>query len=364
MADLFGTYSKRIKLTIDHTKVDATLTWFPVTVFFTDAQAEEIFSELTGDLKFRKCAFTKADGVTELYAEKEWFLVYGADVLTGGTATADSDAGAGYEADKAVDGNISSRWNSTETSFPHWWKYDLGVAVTKTVRKLRLNKYWDAGGSQLKDFTLQGSNNDSDWTVIYTGVAADEEENAIWEEFTFLNSTAYRYYKINITTSHREDDWCSINEIEILEEAGDPKAIYHVSKDGWEISSSADTDFYFYYDNDAADNTSYIKARESTPGYEVWDDDFKLVWHMHDYSASGVHDSTDNANHGLKQGAGEPSEADGKVGKGQLFDGDSDYISNPSFLNTASLTVECIVSLTADDAWFANKRDTSGNDQW
>jgi len=33
LADLFGTYDKRIKLTIDHTKIDADLSWFPVTVF-------------------------------------------------------------------------------------------------------------------------------------------------------------------------------------------------------------------------------------------------------------------------------------------------------------------------------------------
>ena len=32
MADLFGTYDKRIKLTVSNTNIDAELTWFPVTV--------------------------------------------------------------------------------------------------------------------------------------------------------------------------------------------------------------------------------------------------------------------------------------------------------------------------------------------
>ena len=31
-ADLFGTYDQRIKLTIDNTKIDSELTWFPVTM--------------------------------------------------------------------------------------------------------------------------------------------------------------------------------------------------------------------------------------------------------------------------------------------------------------------------------------------
>ena len=31
--DLFSTYEQRIKVTVDHTKIDADLSWFPVTVF-------------------------------------------------------------------------------------------------------------------------------------------------------------------------------------------------------------------------------------------------------------------------------------------------------------------------------------------
>jgi len=359
MADLFGTYSKRIKLTIDNTKVDAALSWFPVTVFFTDAQAEEIFSELAV-ADYMKCAFTKADGVTELYAEKELFSLsdYYADFLIGGTASADIE---GIAASNAVDDSLATRWSTTSAAFPHWWKYDSGAGITKTVRKLRLNKYWNASGSAVKNFTLQGSNNDSDWDTIYTGVAADEGVDNIWEEFTFSNSTAYRYHKINITTSYRGDGWCAIHEIEMAE-AG-PKAIYHVSKDGWEISDSADTDFYFYYDSLADDNTDYIGAIDSTPGYEVWDDSFKLVWHMKDDTTSTVKDSTSNGNDGTKQSANNPLEITGKVGQGQFFDG-SDYISKASFLNTAPLTVSCIVRLTKDDAWIANKRDAAGDDQW
>ena len=35
-ANLFSTYDQRIKLTIDNTKIDSELTWFPVTVFLKD----------------------------------------------------------------------------------------------------------------------------------------------------------------------------------------------------------------------------------------------------------------------------------------------------------------------------------------
>lgn len=183
MADLFGTYGKRIKLTIDNSKVDADVSWFPVTVFFTSAQAEEIFSEFDADSDYMKCAFTKADGVTQLYGEMELF---------------------------------------------------------------------------------------------------DVSEN---------------------------------------------KAIYHVSLDGWAISSSAPTDFYFYYDNLAADNTTYIGAVNTTPGAAVWDTNFKMVQHMADATTSTVLDSTSNNNDGTKKGANEPVQAAGKVGLAQDFDGTNDYIS-------------------------------------
>jgi len=122
---------------------------------------------------------------------------YGSDILTSGTPSADTEHGAGYEADKACDNNETTRWSSNDTAMPHWWKYDLGEGVTKVVRKLRIRQYKAIDG-QIKDFKLQGSNNDSDWDDIYTGQAANEDT---WQDFTFTNTTTYRYYRVWITSS-------------------------------------------------------------------------------------------------------------------------------------------------------------------
>ena len=73
MADLFGTYSKRIKLTISNTNIDAELTWFPLTVFLTSAQGEEVFAEFDADADFDRCAFTTSDESTQVYADCELF---------------------------------------------------------------------------------------------------------------------------------------------------------------------------------------------------------------------------------------------------------------------------------------------------
>jgi hypothetical protein len=136
---------------------------------------------------------------------------YGANILTGGTASADSDSGGSYPASNALDGNTSTYWFTSNTAFPHYWKYDLGVGVTKIAAKLRMfgNNY------RSKDFVLAGSNNDSTWTDIYTGQMP--EFSGSWYEFTFANATAYRYYKITFSTEWLGENYCVITEIEMME---------------------------------------------------------------------------------------------------------------------------------------------------
>lgn len=145
---------------------------------------------------------------------------YDSNFVTGGTPSADSVYGGGNEATKAVDSDIATYWLSGAGALPHWWKYDLGVGVSKIARKLKMWIRNDAGGSLCKDFTLQGSNNDSDWDVIHTGQYTSnlEDNSNVLQEFTFANLTAYRYYKINITTTWRAGDTVAgLNEIEMME---------------------------------------------------------------------------------------------------------------------------------------------------
>jgi len=75
-ADWLTGYRQRIELTTDETKIDtANLEWFSVTVYLTGAQAEEVFAEFDADEDYNKVCFTKADGVTVLFAECELFDV-------------------------------------------------------------------------------------------------------------------------------------------------------------------------------------------------------------------------------------------------------------------------------------------------
>ena len=142
---------------------------------------------------------------------------YTGDQLETGTPTVDTFYGDNpqFNAAKGCDNNITTRWTSKTTAFPHWWKYDWGSGSTRIIRKLRIKGATDAGGKFVKDFTLQGSNNDSDWTTIHTGQQAENEN---WQDYTFANSTAYRYYMINITSNWRvADDLTGFWETEMME---------------------------------------------------------------------------------------------------------------------------------------------------
>jgi len=66
-----GIWKKRKSIAIDHLKIDADLTYFPVAVII-DGDTD-FFGELTSDTDKLKVAFTKSDGETQLYFDCEHF---------------------------------------------------------------------------------------------------------------------------------------------------------------------------------------------------------------------------------------------------------------------------------------------------
>lgn len=107
----------------------------------------------------------------------------------------------------------------------------------------------------------------------------------------------------------------------------------HASRPGFELSSTADTILYLYYDSTHADNTDYVGVTGSVPAMAVWDANFVMVHHMADNpDTSHTMDSTSNNNDGTKGTAGAPAETtSGKIGDAQVFNAaTSDYIVIPT----------------------------------
>jgi len=138
-------------------------------------------------------------------------------------------------------------------------------------------------------------------------------------------------------------------EIEQWDDANE-KAVLHCGITGDTLSSSADTDYYLYYDVDHADNTDYVGDTNDVVAESVWDNYFKAVYHMADgASNTAIYDSTSNDKDGTKKAANEPIEIAGKIGQGQDFDGSDDYINIGDFdsLGGGNFTISMVIKPTS-----------------
>jgi len=123
------------------------------------------------------------------------------DTTSGKTATADSTAGSGWEASRAINDITSDGWSSSNSAHPHWLKIDYGAGNTKTIRSYSI-RVRDTGANAPGTWLFQGSNDNSNWTTL------DSEDNLKWaggEKDWFINFTekeniaAFRYYRIYVT---------------------------------------------------------------------------------------------------------------------------------------------------------------------
>ncbi len=107
------------------------------------------------------------------------------------------------------DGDVNTKWLGRANANV-WVQYQLDTPIT--VVKYTLSSANDSPTRDPKNFTLQGSQNGTDWTVI------DTETNQTWTgRFTtntyasFTNTTAYLYYRIYITANNG-DSYIQLSE--------------------------------------------------------------------------------------------------------------------------------------------------------
>lgn len=121
---------------------------------------------------------------------------------------------------KAFDTSTSTRWLSDNSSVPHSIIYNYGAG-----RAVVINKYaWASNtGENPRDFTLQGSNNGSSWTTLDTRTSI-ANPNVSWGSaadwapyFTFKNSTAHQYYKLNVTALNSGSTYLNLVELKLVQ---------------------------------------------------------------------------------------------------------------------------------------------------
>lgn len=347
-------FKKRIKWTIDHDDIDANVTWFPVrlhlgTVVGIEGTEEQTSSSsnyfLYSGSKTRCGQKLTISGKT---VTKLSFLLYRYGNPSGNVT---------FTVRQTDDTVLASKiWGDSgglSTPAPTWKEVTLDTPINVN-EEVRVSCEY-SGGDSSNFVGIRYKNTDvkaSEGLSYYDGSWTDEDGNGndydCAYKYTYAHDISCIFdelgaedLKIAIT---KADGLTELyGEIEKWDDTNEEAELW-VSRDGWAISDSADTDGYLYYDSTHADNDTYIGVKNSTPAQSVWDGNFKGVWHMVDgASTSAIYDSTSNNNDGAKKGANEPIEAAGKIHKCQSFDNTDDYIlvSDSAELRiTGDLTVE------------------------
>ena len=117
------------------------------------------------------------------------------DQVTAVTASAENPPG--ETAAKLKDNDSSTKWLAFSST--GWAAYQLAKPVT--VVKYSLTSANDAAGRDPKDFTLQGSDDGSQWTDLDRRTGQSFGGRFATNTYTFTNTTAYAYYRLNITAN-------------------------------------------------------------------------------------------------------------------------------------------------------------------
>jgi fibronectin type 3 domain-containing protein/regulation of enolase protein 1 (concanavalin A-like superfamily) len=140
-------------------------------------------------------------GETVNSAEQSVLVSY--NVAPGSTSSAHSGSGGGSEgSDKAMDWNTNTKWFSgANTSSSGWLQVDLGAGNGQIVTRYDLTSANDVPNRDPKNWQLLGSNDATNWTTLDSRTGETFASRFLTKQYTFTNSTAYRYYKLNILSN-------------------------------------------------------------------------------------------------------------------------------------------------------------------
>lgn len=103
----------------------------------------------------------------------------------------------GYYPYYAFDGNVGTRWLSANgtTSENAWIRYGFNNSVKANVVKIAAPD--NQSTYFIKNFIVQGSDDSTNWTDLYTGVTSSNTESHV-ETFVLSNTNNYSYYQIKV----------------------------------------------------------------------------------------------------------------------------------------------------------------------
>jgi hypothetical protein len=121
----------------------------------------------------------------------------------GGTAT-DSAHITGQEGVYAFDGNAGSKWFNNNVAPTGWVQYDFGANNAQAVKRYTVSSANDVPARDPKDWQFQGSQDGTVWTTLDSKSGQTFANRYQQNVYPIGNTTAYRYYRLNITANSGE----------------------------------------------------------------------------------------------------------------------------------------------------------------
>jgi alpha-L-fucosidase 2 len=117
------------------------------------------------------------------------------------TATASVDNPPSETAAKAFDGATSTKWYNTGAAASGWLQFQYGGGAAWPITQYALSSANDVSQRDPKDWQFQGSNDGSTWTTLDMRSGETFASRYLKKTYTVSNTTAYRYFRLNITAN-------------------------------------------------------------------------------------------------------------------------------------------------------------------
>ncbi|NIP56420.1 MAG: hypothetical protein GWO10_14815 [candidate division Zixibacteria bacterium] len=122
--------------------------------------------------------------------------------------------------DKAFDGKDSTKWYTGDGYSSGWLQADLGAGNEAVVIRYDLTSADDVPDRDPEDWELLGSNDGSNWTVLDSQTNESFAERYQTNQYSISNSTAYRYYLLDILSNANGTNGIQLAELALMAVAG------------------------------------------------------------------------------------------------------------------------------------------------
>jgi hypothetical protein len=127
-------------------------------------------------------------------------------------ASASSENSPNETAAKAFDGLTSTKWFNANGGPTGWLRYYFG-GPQRTVLRYDLTSANDVPGRDPKNWQFQGSQNGSVWVALDTRAGEIFPARFQTKQYLISNSTAYAYYRLNITANNGDSSGLQLAEM-------------------------------------------------------------------------------------------------------------------------------------------------------